>query len=294
MRIIYKIDMRWKHWYIIKCNYSRVGCTASYEGRERMRERRREQKPLPLLPPRRVTVVDSIIEQLVSLIQRGELKPGDKLPSERRLMEMLGVSRSSVREALQSLAAMGLVEGRAGEGTFIKQPKPHFDFGMDIASLSTALQKEMRLHLLQARFLLEKEIVLLAAQNTTDEHRKVLSEALTEYLAVDQLAEYAAVMEGRPTGSAHDRIHLAIAESTGNPILVRLLETLLDMVPRTLRLRGFLEGPPEQNQRWIEAERAIHRGLCEAVMQGQGAEAVEWLQRHYDLEKEIIDTYYRQ
>lgn len=259
-----------------------------------MRERRREQKPLPLLPPRRVTVVDSIIEQLVSLIQRGELKPGDKLPSERRLMEMLGVSRSSVREALQSLAAMGLVEGRAGEGTFIKQPKPHFDFGMDIASLSTALQKEMRLHLLQARFLLEKEIVLLAAQNITDEHRKVLSEALTEYLAVDQLAEYAAVMEGRPTGSAHDRIHLAIAESTGNPILVRLLETLLDMVPRTLRLRGFLEGPPEQNQRWIEAERAIHRGLCEAVMQGQGAEAVEWLQRHYDLEKEIIDTYYRQ
>jgi GntR family transcriptional repressor for pyruvate dehydrogenase complex len=259
-----------------------------------MREGKREQKPLPLLPPRRVTVVDSIIEQLVSLIQRGELKPGDKLPSERRLMEMLGVSRSSVREALQSLAAMGLVEGRAGEGTFIKQPKPQFDFGMDIASLSTALQKEMRLHLLQARFLLEKEIVLLAAQNITDEHRRALNGALAEYLAVDQLAEYAAAMEGRPTGSSHDRIHLTIAESTGNPILVQLLKTLLDMVPKTLRLRGFLEGPPEQNQRWIEAERQIHSGLCEAVIQGQADAAVEWLQRHYDLEKEIIETYYRQ
>ncbi len=258
-----------------------------------MRERKREQKPLPLTPPRRVTVVDSIIEQLVSLIQRGELKPGDKLPSERRLMEMLGVSRSSVREALQSLAAMGLVEGRAGEGTFIKQPKPHFDFGMDITSLSTALQKEMRLHLIQARLLLEKEIALLAAEHITDEHRKVLSQALSEYLAEDQLASYAAVMEGKAAESSHDRIHLTIAEATGNPILVRLLETLMDMVPRALRLRGFLEGTPEQNQRWIEAEREIHRGLCEAVMQGQGPQAVEWLQRHYDLEKEIIETHYR-
>src|SRR6187549_1095214 len=71
--------------------------------------------------PRKVTVVESIVEQLVRQIQAGRLKPGDKLPSERQLIDMLNVGRSSIREALQGLAAIGVVESRAGQGSFVSQ-----------------------------------------------------------------------------------------------------------------------------------------------------------------------------
>jgi len=57
-------------------------------------------------------------------------------------MEMLGVSRSSVREALQSLAALGLVEGRAGEGTFVKKPHPQCTPWLDLSALSMASQRK--------------------------------------------------------------------------------------------------------------------------------------------------------
>src|SRR5665647_336075 len=80
---------------------------------------------IKLQPPQKSTVVESIIEQLVEQIRDGRLQPGNKLPSERQLIAMLGVSRSSVRESLQGIAAMGLVEIRQGEGTFVKEIKPN-------------------------------------------------------------------------------------------------------------------------------------------------------------------------
>jgi len=75
---------------------------------------------ITLKQPRKITLVASIVEQLVENIQNGTLQPGDKLPSERQLIEMLRVGRSSVREALQGLVMMGLVEIRPGQGTFVK------------------------------------------------------------------------------------------------------------------------------------------------------------------------------
>ena len=67
-----------------------------------------------------MTLVESIIEQIVTQIHDGNLQPNDRLPSERQLIDMLGVGRSSVREALQGLSAMGLVEIRPGDGTFVE------------------------------------------------------------------------------------------------------------------------------------------------------------------------------
>jgi len=241
---------------------------------------------LALQPPRRVTVVESIIEQLVALIQKGTLKPGDRLPSERQLMEMLGVSRSSVREALQGLAAMDLVEGRVGEGTFVKGFKPQFPLGLDIAALSTALQKEMRLHLNQARLIVEEDIVTLAAANGTDASRQAIMSALQQYEALQPLVSEEG---GWP---AHDQIHVAIAQATGNPILVRLIQMLLDLIPRALRDKGLMRGTPPEATARIEAERHIHRQLCEAIVAGDGPAAQEWIRRHARHEEQIVSEYY--
>ena len=67
----------------------------------------------------RVSLSDKIIEQIVDLIARNVLKPGERLPSERELCKRFGVGRSSLREALRSLAVMGILEGKVGEGTYV-------------------------------------------------------------------------------------------------------------------------------------------------------------------------------
>jgi len=245
-----------------------------------------DDNALKLQPPRRVTIVESIIEQIVSLIQDGTLKPGDKLPSERKLMEMLSVSRSTVREALQGLAAMGLMEGRIGEGTFVKETKPHLNLDMDIATLSSTLQKEMRHHLNQARLILEQDIVTLAAEKVSEEARQVILQALEDY---ELHSEFASEEEG---WSAHDHLHLTIAEVTGNPILVQILGNLLELVPDSLRQMGARHGTPEKIAEQAETERSIHRQLCEAVIRGDAPAAREWMRRHAESERKVIDAYY--
>lgn len=242
---------------------------------------------LPLQPPRRVTVVESIIDQIVALIQNGTLKVGDRLPSERQLMEMLGVSRSSVREALQGLTAMDLVEGRAGEGTFVKAVRlPPAGLGPDIAVLSTALQREMRLHLNQARLIVEEDIVVLAAEHADSAGRRAILTALAEY---ESLQRFVTEENGWP---AHDQIHIAIAQATGNPILARMIQMLLELVPKALRDKGLLLGTPERNMERVEAERHIHRQLCEAIVRGDGPAARAWVKRHADHEEQIVSEYY--
>ncbi|MBI2773120.1 MAG: FadR family transcriptional regulator, partial [Chloroflexi bacterium] len=72
-------------------------------------------------PIRRDRLYQGIVSQLGALIERGELKPGDQLPAERQLAEQFEVSRASVREALRSLELIGVVETRAGGGTFVRQ-----------------------------------------------------------------------------------------------------------------------------------------------------------------------------
>jgi GntR family transcriptional repressor for pyruvate dehydrogenase complex len=243
---------------------------------------------LKLTPPQKVTIVESIIEQMVTQIRDGTLVPGDKLPSERQLIDMLQVSRSSVREALQGLAAMELVESRPGEGTFVKEPEPRFGLDMDIDTLSSTLQREMRHHLNQARLVLELGIVSLAADRINQASRAAIMHVLETYEA--SADEFSAEAHW-PT---HDKLHLTIAEATGNPFLVRILQTLLDLVPKPLRDKGSLQGGPEKIRQRVSEERNIHQQLCRAIASGDGTGAEKWMRRHADYEERVINNYYGQ
>src|SRR5688572_16741987 len=136
---------------------------------------------LILEQPRKVTVVESIVEQIVRQIQAGRLKPGDKLPSERQLIDMLNVGRSSIREALQGLAAIGVVESRAGQGSFISQNVHLLMPDIENPALPASLQRDMRMKLIEARRMVEVDIVALAAQRATAEGVARLSELLELY-----------------------------------------------------------------------------------------------------------------
>jgi DNA-binding FadR family transcriptional regulator len=242
---------------------------------------------IQLSPPRKVTIVDSLIQQIVGQMKDGTLKAGDRLPSERQLISMLGVSRSSVREALQALSAMDLIEIRAGDGAVVKAPPPSFGLEMNIDALSGRLQSDMRHHLNQARLTLEMGIVSLAAGSISEGAKVSISQAMAEYEEPGGGSSL-----GQDDWSVHDRVHLAIAEATGNPILVLILQTLLGHVPVTLRKRQLLDLSPEKRRERIESEFHVHRQLCQAVLRGDGPAACEWMRRHAEMETQIIDEYY--
>lgn len=241
---------------------------------------------IKLQPPRKSTIVESIIDQLVEQIRNGTLKQGDRLPSERLLIEMLGVSRSSVREALQGLAVMGLVEIRQGQGTFVKEARLNNHLDAPIDMHPHALQMELRIQLNQARFILETGILVDACARITPESASAIMDAL--HACYEDHDDYPPTINW----SAHDAIHLSIAQATGNRFLIRMLQTLLDFVPASLREGGVLFGTPDEIQNKFQTDKKIHYELCEAIARGDESSAREWMQRHAEQEERIIHDYY--
>jgi GntR family transcriptional repressor for pyruvate dehydrogenase complex len=239
-----------------------------------------------LKPPRKSTIVESIIDQLVTQIRNRTLKTGDRLPSEHELVKMLMVSRSSVREALQGLAAMGLVEIRHGEGTFVKEPGAVFGPSDRIDIHPQALQKEMRLQLNRARLTLELGIISEAILQMNETSAAAIRQALDNYY-LDHQAYPAAI-----DWSAHDQIHLTIAKATGNRFLIQMLQSLLDRVPQSLREGGVLLGDGEVIKENFDRDKAIHLGLCDALARRDEACARDWMLQHAQHEEEIINRYY--
>ncbi|GGA81973.1 GntR family transcriptional regulator [Ornithinibacillus halotolerans] len=105
-------------------------------------------------------VYQGILEEVRNLIETNDLKPGDKLPSERELSEKLNAGRSSVREALRAMELIGVIETRRGEGTFLSKYRPY----QTVELLSTFIFKETtKEELLSVKTLLEKEAAKLAS-----------------------------------------------------------------------------------------------------------------------------------
>jgi len=202
----------------------------------------------------------------------------------------LNVSRSSVREALKGLAAMGLVDTRPGEGTFVTESRPNLDIhGSNIEALSESLQKEMRHYMNQARFLLETSIVTLAAENISQEAANSIHKA---WKNLSVFEDEAILSQQYMNWEAHDRFHLSIAEASGNPFLVQLLGLLLGSIPESLRDKNLRFGDLETRRRVLMANRIIHENLGKAVIQGDASLARKRMKQHAYFEELNINQSY--
>lgn len=235
-------------------------------------------------PPRKVTIVESIVGQFVAQIQEGKLNPGERLPSERHLIEMLGVSRSSVREALQGLMVMGLVESRAGQGTFVSATRARLLPNLDSLAVADYLQREMRLQLVEARRTIEPPIARLAAERATPAGIAVLRQRLEAYNR-----EPFARAPAPHLASPHTALHLALAEMSGNQFLVATVDNILRAVPATLRERERTALDDAGVQQTIADEIAMHIAIVEAVEMGNAAAAFKAMDAHLDYEKRLVE-----
>ncbi len=209
---------------------------------------------------KKTRVYEAIVAQLTSLILEGELKPGEKLPSERELCEQFGVGRNSVREATRSLESARLVETRQGEGTFVTAA-PESMLPMISEKVSSDAANGMH-DLFEARMVLEPQIAALAAERATDAELAMLEDAIRR--------QHDAI-EGGGLGLQEDtQFHLGLAEAARNQFLHHLLNSLLnslsEMRERSLRDKSVRFRSWEAHRKILDAVSDKDRNRAMAGM----------------------------
>jgi len=198
----------------------------------------------------RVSVADAVIEQLVDLIKRGELQPGDRVPGELELASELGVGRTTIREALKALQYMGLIE-RDHEGTVVSESalQKAFDRVIQVGVLTS--QVDWR-QLFQARRALEGEICALAAQQMNDDTMarvERLCARMEELGFEDQEAFFDLDME----------FHKTLCELAGNFLLTSMWTLIHEMLEyrraEILTSREIYKQSLENHSKLLEALR---------------------------------------
>lgn len=179
-----------------------------------------------LKPIKTRKIYEQIVDQIAQLVAEGHLKPGDRLPSERELVERFQVSRASIREAISALEMMGLIEVRSGEGTYIRE----VNVDSVVAPLAWMLfiEKDTELELYEARKILEVQAAGLAAERAEDDEMNDMFKAL-ESMRID-------LQNQRLGEEADHQFHYTIARATHNKILFRLMNTISDTMQKSLKL----------------------------------------------------------
>jgi GntR family transcriptional repressor for pyruvate dehydrogenase complex len=228
---------------------------------------------------RKSSAPEMVAEQILERIKSGDLTPGEKLPPQRELATLLGVGRSSVREAINALAVMGYLDVAQGRGTYIKAELPVAD--VSLTQLNAALKAGSILDLMDVRELLECRSARLAADRA--EGNKI-EKIRTAIRAMTQCGRgYESFLE------ADMRFHLALADAAENQILCELTRLILEkVVAHHAKFRTTLLSSSYREQS-VETARKI----LDHVVAGDGDEAAKWTARHLnaikDELKDILD-----
>jgi len=167
---------------------------------------------------------DQVLERLREMIVRGELGPGDLMPSERTLMERFGVGRPAVREAMQSMNTLGLISISHGERARVSELSADLMFRqMDmVARMLLSASPDNLEHLKEARRLFEVGMVRIASQNATSDDIAELNKLIEAQR--EQLGDPAAFIKGDMA------FHIKISSMSGNPIFQAVSEAMLNWV----------------------------------------------------------------
>ena len=196
-----------------------------------------DEKLTVIEPIRRSRLYEGIVQQIEALLEKGDLKPGDQLPPERQLADRFQVSRASVREALRTLELLGIVESRAGGGTFVRQTAPD-DLARPLQSLMA--RGHSLADIIEFRGLIEPAIAALAAERIT----QAQLDELTETFAIQERR----VAANEPYAEEDARFHEVIGEASRN----ELLTTMLGVVWDVLR---------ESREQWLQTHSRAHASL---------------------------------
>jgi len=211
-----------------------------------------------------------VARQIERLILK-KLKPGDKLPSERELAEMLGVSRSSIRDAIRGLELAGLVEPRQGAGTIVRE----ISTGSVVNPFANALERKKELvgELLDFRKMLEPPLAARAATHASVEEISEMEEILRRQEEKQRAGE-AAVAEDT-------EFHYSVAMASDNSVVIKVLDILMDLLRDTRERSLQVEGRGQKSL-------AGHRRILAAIRSHDAEAAKAAMRRHIEDVEEIV------
>lgn len=195
------------------------------------------------------------------MIKKGQVKPGERLPTEKQLTEELSVSRTCVREAIKSLESLRLISVRPKIGAVVLEPSSGALINAEYLSASAFMQQAESL--IEFRKVLELGLVVLAAEKATEADWKAMRDVLTEQeaaLHLDRSTPQSDLRFHEAIGKANIRFHKAVAAATRNPLAVMVLQAISEPLIEVSRRTNEMPGVPEAGlrQHW-----AIYRAIRE-------------------------------
>lgn len=194
---------------------------------------------------------EKIVSQITDAIVKGELKPDDRMPTERDLAAQFNVSRTVIRDAVKILAGRGMLRVKHGAGIFVATPEDAAPGALNVfSSLISAGGPTLR-DLFEVRHVLETQAARWAAVRAKEDHLQRLTEILEDAFRHARVPE---ILNDRDA-----QFHVALAEASGNLVLVRTMLALLDLLAasrrETLNIPGRAEHSLEQHARILSRVR---------------------------------------
>jgi GntR family transcriptional repressor for pyruvate dehydrogenase complex len=223
---------------------------------------------------RKNKVYEEVAQQIERLILK-KLRPGDKLPSERELAEMLKVSRSSIRDAIRGLELRGLVEPRQGAGTIVREA-PAEPLANPFANALNR-RRELVSELLDFRKMLEPPLAARAATHASADDISEMEEILQRQ-ADKQGQGDAAVAEDA-------EFHYSVALASGNSVVLKVIDIVMDLLRDTRERSLQVEGRAQKSL-------AGHRRILAAIKRHDAEAAKSAMRRHIeDVEEIVLDKF---
>jgi DNA-binding FadR family transcriptional regulator len=228
------------------------------------------QEETTTMAERRDEIADTIRQRIISGLHLGTLRPGARLPSTREIAEEFGVAPRTVMAAYRLLEAEGLVDTRRGRGGVrVRHPEPGHA-SRTLAQLITLSGATWR-DLFEFRKLVEPAAAARAAAHATDEQRAALVALAERGIGVH--------------GAAHDEFHTLLAQISGNPILVMVLEGVAQAI------RAQQQSEEEAGRFDLDAAAESHRKIAQSVAAGDARRAEKRMRDHIEAFQTEVDGF---
>ncbi len=209
-----------------------------------------------------------VIEYINQQVEYGQLQKGDKIPTERQLVEILGIGRNSIREALKILEIIGIVDRKQGDGSYIR--KDFHNWVSEPMSIAFMLSETNKKEIFEFRNMIEVEIATLAAQRITDEEIEELKACYSKMIEENE----------EEISAKYDKnFHSLLAKISKNMIIINSynsMDYMLDLFIFDIRTDVV-------NSEGREVALTIHKGIFEAIINRDPKRAREAMKKHMDL-----------
>jgi len=214
-----------------------------------------------------------IYNQILSEIQSGSFKIGDKLPAERELCEMFGVSRAPIRQALSALELNGIIYSRQGEGVYVKSTQ----LATDQSFFKSITPEEI----VEARMNIEPLIVKFAAQRATDEDIEELRSTIKQMEDETKAGVY--------VPETDEKLHCSIAKASHNDLFINIMAAIINAMKQQ-EMWKFIRDRTVTRPDYRDVNFREHQLLIKAIEDRNEKEAVKIMTKHM---QNLYDRYWK-